>query len=145
MTCKDCLGNMFCSKQDKKKRVDKYCADANEVYKSFKDKSRFIALLCGVGDTLYEADFEFGVLKDIVNDIQIVKDRNNELLIVYKLYCYSQNGDEPAKFMWATDVTKDCFGKMIFFTKEEAEAKLKEWNEDEQFKLYYDSIVNNEH
>lgn len=45
MTCKDCLGNMFCNKKDKTKRVDKYCADADEICDNFKDKSRYIELL----------------------------------------------------------------------------------------------------
>lgn len=127
MTCKDCLGDMFCSKQDKKKRVDKYCADADEVCKYFKDKLRIIELPCKVGDTVYLVDFEYGIYKCIVNDIQILSDNKP----VYTLYFYSQNGYEAAELEWDIDIERDCFGKTVFLTKEEAEAKLKELDENE--------------
>lgn len=111
------------------------CDEATTFCANFKDKSRIIELLCGVGDTLYLVDFEYGIFKCIVNDIQI--SRNNEP--IYRLYYYSQSGDESTKFEWDVNIANHCFGKMIFFTKEEAEAKLKELNENEQFRLTYNN------
>lgn len=134
MTCKDCIHYDVCHNNFKnidlnEEMTDEHCC----VY--FKDKSRFVELLCGVGDTLYLVDFEYGIFKCIVNDIQI--SRNNEP--IYRLYYYSQSGDESTKFEWDVNIANHCFGKMIFFTKEEAEAKLKELNENEQFRLTYNN------
>lgn len=88
---------------------------------------RLIELPCKVGDTVYLVDFEYGIYKCIVNDIQILSDNKP----VYTLYFYSQNGYEAAELEWDIDIERDCFGKTVFLTKEEAEAKLKELNENE--------------
>lgn len=81
-----------------------------------------IVLPCKIGDSLYLVDLECGVCKCIVNDIQILSDNEP----VFTLYYYSQNGYEPAELEWDVDIEMDCFGKTVFLTKEEAEAKLKE-------------------
>ena len=111
MTCKDCI------------HYD-VCGESIFTCGQFKDKSRFIELPCKVGDTVYLVDFEYGIYKCIVNDIQILSDNKP----VYTLYFYSQNGYEAAELEWDIDIERDCFGKTVFLTKEEAEAKLKELN-----------------
>ena len=85
-----------------------------------------IILPCKVGDSLYLVDLEYGVCKCIVNDIQILSDNEP----VFTLYYYSQNGYEPAELEWDIDIERDCFGKTVFLTKEEAEARLRELNNE---------------
>ncbi|MDY4109578.1 MAG: hypothetical protein SOY48_01635 [Eubacterium sp.] len=97
-------------------------AETIELLKS----DRLVELPCKVGDTVYLVDFEYGIYKCIVNDIQILSDNEP----VYTLYFYSQNGYEVAELEWDIDIERDCFGKTVFLTKEQAEAKLKELNKE---------------
>lgn len=130
MTCKDCYGCEICAEfgsehlpSDLDSRYFEY-KDIDNVEQEcpcFKDKSRFVELPCKVGDTVYLVDFEYGIYKCIVNDIQILSDNEP----VYTLYFYSQNGYEPAELEWDIDIEIDCFGKTVFLTKEEAEQALK--------------------
>lgn len=115
MICKNCIHYDVCGFE--------WCDDdALTFCKDFKDKSHIIELPCKVGDTVYLVDFEYGIYKCIVNDIQILSDNEP----VFTLYYYSQNGYEPAELEWDIDIEIDCFGKTVFLTKEEAEKKLKE-------------------
>lgn len=123
MTCKDCIHYDVCKCVNPK--VDEMYGNRNGTQYGcgyFKDKSQIIKLPCKVGDTVYLVDFEYGIYKCIVNDIQILSDNEP----VYTLYFYSQNGYEPAELEWDIDIEIDCFGKTVFLTKEQAEAKLKE-------------------
>lgn len=96
---------MFCSKKDKTKRVDKYCADADEICDHFKDKLRIIELPCKVGETLYCVRY---------NDRFVKEYKNISLVNLLTLMAALEN---PAS-------------RIVLLTgnKEEAEAKLKEIN-----------------
>ena len=118
MTCKDCLGDVFCSKQDKKKRVDKYCADADEVCKYFKDKNRFIELPCKIGDLIFAVCSEYN--EDTLKiEEHIVLGANYTHLFIY------DNEQERISTLRIEDI-----GNFLFLTREEAEAKLKELNNE---------------
>lgn len=118
MTCKDCLGDMFCSKKDKTKRVDKYCADADEICDHFKDKSHIIELPnIEIGQQLFYIDqYEKRVKSDTVSKLTFEK---------------SDLGIDTG--VWSEDCGFSKFfsdvGKTLFLSKEEAEAKLKELKE----------------
>lgn len=125
MTCKDCIHYDVCKKYNnvyERELSERYCVECQH----FKNKANFVELPCKVGDTVYLVDFEYGIYKCIVNDIQILSDNEP----VFTLYYYSQNGYEPAELEWDIDIEIDCFGKTVFLTKEQAEAKLKELNEN---------------
>lgn len=116
MTCKDCLGNIFCSKKDKTKRVDKYCADADEICDHFKDKSRFIELPCKVGDEAYlisekrYSPVSYKLVKAKVIGFKINRSGiyNVELKTLELDFTFTRHIGE------------------VYFDKSEAEAKLKE-------------------
>lgn len=115
MTCKDCLGNMFCSKKDKTKRVDKYCADADEVCDYFKDKSHIIELPCNIGDYVYYVTFDS-------NNVRIPK--KAEVIS----FGVNENGvfDVELESKWSTFVLPI---NEIFFNIHCVEKYLKELNE----------------
>lgn len=114
MTCKDCVHYDVCA----------YWGNILDPIHGgvkcddFKDKSRFVELLCKVGDTVYEF-FDVRGFYDITeltveNIVVGVKPSKCQV------YCKSKISNSKSVFY------KDSFGKTFFFTKEEAEAKLKE-------------------
>lgn len=117
MTCKDCVGNMFCSREDKTKRVDKYCADADEICARFKDKSRIIELPnIEIGQQLFYIDkYEKRVKSDTVSKLTFEK---NDLGIDTGVW-----SEDYGFSMFFSDV-----GESLFLTQKEAEARLKEQN-----------------
>lgn len=121
-SCAECAYHKKYRFDECRKQVAK---DALDLIK--RQQVKFIELPCKVGDIVYLVDFEYGIYKCIVNDIRILSDNEP----VYTLYFYSQNGDEPAELEWDIDIERDCFGKTVFLTKEAAEAKLQEFNENE--------------
>lgn len=125
MACKDCIHYDACKFYNK--NLPEEYDPIEWQCDNFKDKLRIIELPCKVGDTVYLVDFEYGIYKCIVNDIQILSDNEP----VYTLYFYSQNGYEAAELEWDIDIERDCFGKTVFLTKEQAESKLKELNDYE--------------
>lgn len=79
---------------------------------NFKDRSRFVELPCNMGDTIYIALNEYGVLKDTVKEFRITSKR---IWI------------RPEKF------GMDCLlENMAFLTREAAEQALKEREENEK-------------
>lgn len=134
MTCKNCLGDMFCSKHDKKRRVDKYCADADEVCKHFKDKSCFIELPCKVGDTVYVLEYEDDCAVDYSGCIFIMA--NNDFAFLSPIINGERNPIEICNVFFDRYINFDNNSGIIvplnelYLTKEEAESKLKELNGD---------------
>lgn len=107
-TCKDCLYYECCSSLNKEfKKYPKDYIGSDLVARNcstFKDKSRFVELPCKVGDTVYQVGTD-----GILYSIEITK------------MIYDTKGiafDERA------------IGKTVFLTKEEAEVKLKELQND---------------
>ena len=115
-TCKDCIGYGFCSLWDEYN--DEPYKDGNSDnchnYSSFKDKSRFIELPCDVGTELFLSDY---------------------LMYHHRLKEYKFIGERVVMIIECFEFQRTCkrfvdehFGKTVFLTKEEAEAKLKELN-----------------
>ena len=100
MTCEDCIYYDVCDYDgDVAVFPDRICG-------FFKDRSRFVELPCKLGDTVYIALNEYGVLKDTVKEFRITSKR---IWI------------RPEKF------GMDCLlENMAFLTREEAEQALKE-------------------
>lgn len=104
--CKDCInyGACKCAKINASNEVESWCD-------LFKDRSRFVELPCNMGDTVYIALNEYGVLKDTVKEFRITSKR---IWI------------RPEKF------GMDCLlENMAFLTREAAEQALKERETDE--------------
>lgn len=89
-------------------------------YESLEEQGKLLKLPVAVGDMVYYADNEyyFTVLPVKVDEIAIME--SNEIL--YKCLLFDGNGDVETQF----DFDKDDFGKIVFLTKESAEAALKE-------------------
>lgn len=119
--CKDCIHYEVC---------DRYTAP-NESYpevdgcKCFKPKSRFIELLCAVGDTVYmpwEFDGAKGVA--ILTVMHIIFDTLHAYI---KTDLISDCDEYLAAYNYGKFNFSD-FGKTVFLTKEEAEKALAERN-----------------
>lgn len=129
MTCKDCIHYDVCHKRINsidflsviKGRVStssimyKNCDDVEKHCRHFKDKSRFVKLPCKVGDTFYAIVNNSIIAYNCVGfkyGHSAVTRKNNELLLltVYDI--------------------EFVFGEEAFLSNEEAEAKLKELNND---------------
>nr|DAQ95226.1 MAG TPA: hypothetical protein [Caudoviricetes sp.] len=111
------------------------CEEIDAVYRKLKDyedleeQGRLIKLPCKVGDTVYVVTFPFNVFDDIEYD-ENMKDEVYESYVSsitfyeceeqYRIYAKATNHFIGAYF-------RECdFGKTVFLTKSEAEAKLKE-------------------
>lgn len=111
------------------------CEEIDAVYRKLKDyedleeQGRLIKLPCKVGDTVYVVTSPFNVFDDIEYD-ENMKDEVYESYVSsitfyecgeqYRIYAKATNHFIGAYF-------RECdFGKTVFLTKSEAEAKLKE-------------------
>ena len=98
-------------------------------YEDLEEQGRLIKLPCKAGDTVYVVTSPFNVFDDIEYD-ENTKDE------VYESYVSSttfyQSGEQYRIYAKATNHSigayfRECdFGKTVFLTKSEAEAKLKE-------------------
>lgn len=107
-----------------------YCAiEKLAAYEDAEEQGLLIRLLCKVGDTVYVVTSPFNVFDDIEYD-ENMKDE------VYEAYVSSvsfyESGEQYRIYSKVTNhfigaYFRECdFGKTVFFTQEEAEAKLKE-------------------
>lgn len=132
MTCKDCISFGPCSRTDGTTTFyGKECACGNveKLCQYFKDKSLYIKLPCKLGQIVYDV-----VLCD--DDIyRIFKMKISEIKPFGSLY---ESTNRPA-FLWNVFLTDDYIyafrtfsdiGTKIFFSKEKAEERLKELNEN---------------
>lgn len=120
-SCNDCVHVEVCSKKNlhvavgmnitprfKYKHIQQEC-------EHFKDRARFVALPCMVGDTVY-------VIESIAGEEKIIQDHVETLGIGYYadgINIYQFDGVK-------TDGYFEDFGKTVFLTREEAEQALKE-------------------
>lgn len=118
MTCKDCIH--YCVCKDLAETLEMEDCVCNNFY-HFKDKSRFIELPnVEIGQSLFYIDrFTKTVKSDIVSRLNW-----EETDLGVQTGIWSENNAFSEFF---SDV-----GKTLFLTKEEAETKLKELNENEQ-------------
>ena len=107
MTCKDCIHFNDCLTEQQTRYYGKVCACSNveKLCKYFKDKSRFIELPCKVGDTVYH-----------IKDNEVVK---------RVILDFTYDGNLYVRLRPFTSY-EYIIGKDVFLTKEEAEAKLRE-------------------
>lgn len=108
MTCKDCIHYDVCGFE--------WCdSEALTFCKDFKDKSRIIELPCKIGDKIYNVKWW-----DDIPETKIINGKKYSRIVrKYKI--------TKSKF---TLYDLNWFGTKVFLTKEEAEAKLKELNEN---------------
>lgn len=94
-------------------------------YEDLEEQGRLIKLPCKVGDVVYAYCNEFGILEYEVDSIVIDKH------ITYQCSAYSEPiGDCPSECLDEIEPDISDFGKTVFLTKSEAEAKLKELKGD---------------
>lgn len=90
-------------------------------YEDLEEQGRLIKLPCKVEDVVYAYCNEFGILEYEVDSIVIDKH------ITYQCSAYSEPiGDCPSECLDEIEPDISDFGKTVFLTKSEAEAKLKE-------------------
>ena len=91
-------------------------------YEDLEEQGRLIELPCKVGDTVYFIKFAFSVAKSpITAEILSIKIIDGEMIYT----AITQDNSIVRKFK------SDAIGKTVFFTKSEAEAKLKEMSSSE--------------
>ena len=91
-------------------------------YEDLEEQGRLIELPCKVGDTVYFIKFAFSVAKSpITAEIVSIKIIDGEMIYT----AITQENSIVRKFK------SDAIGKTVFFTKSEAEAKLKEMSSSE--------------
>lgn len=122
--CIDVANNTLKSRLLTDEAVDKW-----EEYKQLEEQGRLIKLPCKVGDTVYVVTSPFNVFDDIEYD-------ENTKEEVYEAYVsnvsFYECGEQYRIYAKATKhfigaYFRECdFGKTVFLTKSEAEAKLKE-------------------
>ena len=95
-------------------------------YEDLEEQGKLLKLPCAVGDTVYYADneYSFTVLPVKVDEISIME--SNEIL--YKCLLFDGNGDVETQF----DFDNDDFRKTVFLTRQEAEDKLVEMEENKR-------------
>lgn len=85
------------------------------------EQGLLVRLPCKVGDTVFADSGCFGILEYEVDEIIIEKS------ITYRCSAYSEPiGDCPSECLDEIEPDISYFGKTVFLTREEAEAKLKE-------------------
>lgn len=126
MTCKGCYHYDVCSKKDG--TTNYYggviiCKDVDELCKYFKDKSRIIEQTLNVGEKVWFLDRNSNeICEATVTRVEYNYFTNPQEWIEIE-YIPSYIG--KLKYKTRIDL---MLGKVVFFTKEEAEAKLKELN-----------------
>lgn len=94
------------------------------AYEDAEEQGLLLRLPCKVGDTVFADSGCFGILEYEVDEIIIEKS------ITYRCSAYSETiGDCPSECLDEIEPDISYFGKTVFLTRGEAEAKLKEMEE----------------
>ena len=125
--CENCIHYDVCTlvmakaKHLTEQTVRKYLNEGNACTDHFKDKSLFVELPCKVGDTVYylNTQYHMALYRNTIYEAKVARIVATSLGVALVIHIRDESGccEIP-------DV-KD-FGKTVFLTKEEAEAKLKE-------------------
>lgn len=94
-----------------------------QVYKNLEEQGRLVKLPCKVGDTVWQImvvgiqgkNIQYGIFKAVVTKISVDYQMN------FLLSTITEDGER-----YRNEVTSTAIGETMFFTKSEAEAKLKE-------------------
>lgn len=120
MTCKDCVHYNVCSKQHWHIEYNKYACDLNDIENrcnDFKNKSRFMELPCGIGDTVYLFDDKMEIVEHKIIDIFFLN-------VNYSLWLKVKNND------FVQTVLFTHYNLYWFTDKSKAEARLDELNKE---------------
>lgn len=118
MTCKDCYHYKVCGYH-----IDEETDLSVDECLDFKDKSKIIELPCNVGDTVF-VPWKYEEVKGIgFAEIESFKIYTSDNIPIFFLE------DFESDIEMCTHFTKDDIGETVFLTRDEAEAKLKEMNE----------------
>lgn len=136
MTCKDCIHCEMCKRIDDKMEVKNMSLNETiqEMCRDFKDKSKYIELPCKVGDTVYVLDYEDDNAVDYSGYIFIMA--NNDFAFLSPVLNGESNPIEICNEYFQRSIDdEDNSGVIVpltelFFTKSEAEQKLKELQND---------------
>ena len=118
MTCKDCVHYEVCVFYSEQWNISMWNASPQKCH-MFKDKSKFIELLCKVGDTVYELTDRGTISEYKITGIRYRNYLSFEWELIDGFYS-NLFGFLPYSI-----------GKTVFLTKEEAEKALKEREENE--------------
>ena len=113
----DCPTCSICWNCDIPPRKCKYISDVLEKladYEDLEEQGRLVKLPCKVGDTVYAIIYDYEVEQYAIKKSEIIEVREN----INGIFFVSLINKPAFKF--------NDFGKTIFLTKSEAEAKLKE-------------------
>lgn len=114
MTCKDCIYYDMCWQRIEIDNGNFMLGSIGNCNK-FKEKSRFVELPCKVGDTVWILYTEDETIES--KEISAITiDQNHDVITFTNMSCFT---------IWSKDYG-EYFGKTVFLTKEEAEAKLRE-------------------
>lgn len=85
MTCKDCIHYDLCRSCSRIQlgwhgNSVHYVENIEEICKDFKDRSRFVELLCEVGSTVFILDYDDGEPYDYSGYILLMTNKNHALL-----------------------------------------------------------------
>lgn len=139
MTCKDCMHYDACLSRisfmmDYDDINDMFIKDIEKRCNQFKDKSKYIELPCKVGDTVYVLDYEDDNAVDYSGYIFIMA--NNDFAFLSPVLNGESNPIEICNEYFQRSIDdEDNSGVIVpltelFFTKSEAEQKLKELQND---------------
>lgn len=133
MTCKDCIHYEICQKCSFCDLTE-YVEDLKKVCEWFKNKSKYIDLPCKVGDTVYALGYEDDIPVDYSGYIFIMA--NNDFAFLSPVLNGESNPAEICNEYFKRSLDEEDNSGIIvpitelFLTKAEAEAKLKELNEN---------------
>lgn len=126
MTCKDCVHNDVCNYWVKKQYGENRYLEAREgfICEDFKDKSKFVELPCKVGDIVYLIPALVNMIGFNIKGIEIFKCKVKSITIQSNnsIRVNLCQGDKTISYY----IQSFDFGKTVFLTYEEAEAALKE-------------------
>lgn len=132
MTCKDCYHCDVCSEKDGTTNFygkELACNDVEKRCQYFKDKSLIIELPCKIGQIVYDV---------VLCDDDIYRIFEMKISAITPFGSLYESTNRPP-FLWNIYLTDNYsyayrvfsdIGKKIFFDKSEAEAKLKELNNE---------------
>lgn len=116
-------GEIWITDNDETRRIGKKEAAYKKLkaYEDAEEQGLLLRFPCKVGDTVFADSGCFGILEYEVDEIIIEKS------ITYRCSAYSETiGDCPSECLDEIEPDISYFGKTVFLTRGEAEAKLKE-------------------
>lgn len=112
MTCKDCFHYEACKSYEEFDFADHSNCD------TYKDKSKIVELPCNIGDKVYH----------IIRESEIIEESIYQVRIYDHMHIAFSGSRKGGRIVFR----EDDIGKTVFLTKEEAEARLKELQNEKE-------------